>query len=417
MKAVLAPVLWLLALVLALAALWRLRRRGVLVLPASLGASLLRRVVVLLLALGLLRDGRAAEQDEEAPTPDTRPAPAGMLTAKTIAAWREQTSPRVGRPQARLRQILVLLEGRPGGAAADQTVLQEARDLVPLLPDPARALVLLDLDAHGRGQPVPEVGAQRLLAALAGLEAAGHYDAFYLAYLWRRSASLPTKRDPAQRRHLIELYARLHRHARVVNTLVRAHAEVKPVQYVPWMSKAAPPRDVHAREDRLRAELLQAAQRLYLASDTGTWERDGAVEFLVAPGAAPRLLRAGEATTVRPGQTLRLTRLDLLEVPAGEAVVLIHGWLGRIVIPAGTLASVWRLPDWLAAEARQRLDEAVRTALAGDAPAARRLESALPLTQRAVRAGLARTPLGKGAPLLRSILVLFDDSLVSLPQR
>ena len=44
--------------------------------------------------------------------------------------------------------------------------------------------------------------------------------------------------------------------------------------------------------------------------------------------------------------------------------------------------------------------------------AADRLEQALPLTHRAIRAGLKELPKASGAPRLRLILALFDDAIM-----
>jgi hypothetical protein len=183
-----------------------------------------------------------------------------------------------------------------------------------------------------------------------------------------------------------------------------------------WMSKAGPRREWVVMEEKGAADVLAAARKLYPLAGAGTWERDGCVLLTVAKDSAAVIqIRAGHQDRPAPLAAVRLTRLDLLETPAGDKpVVLEHAWLGRITLPAGRLLSVWDLPGCLSEEARKKVTDAIGEALDGEDAAVRRLEQTLPFVQTLLREKLAAAPTNKGGKL-RLILSLFDDAVMPAP--
>ena len=141
------------------------------------------------------------------------------------------------------------------------------------------------------------------MAALDETDQSGLYDHWACAYLWRQSAGLAGN-DP---KAAAELCARLYRHARVTDTLIRARAQVKPLNVSPraWMSKAGPKREDVLAKKNWEAEVFAAARRLYASTDAGTWERDGSARAAVANDSAPlALLHAGKRHTFEPGSSV-----------------------------------------------------------------------------------------------------------------
>jgi hypothetical protein len=244
--------------------------------------------------------------------------------------------------------------------------------------------------------------------------AAGYCDHWLNAYLWRKTAT-----GAGENKERIELYSRLHHHARMTDTLIRAHARVKPVMLSPraWMSKAGPPKGWHEARQKSVADMLAAARALYASTEIGTWKKDGLALFIVSRDSAPfGLIRGGQRQLPRGEETIELGRLDLIETPSGgKPVVLDHPWLGKVELPADRLISVWDLSRCLSDGGRARLKETVREALDGNVAASTRLEQALPLAHAAIRESLQKDPRAKGAPRLRMILALFDDAVMPVP--
>jgi hypothetical protein len=413
MRWLLAPLVWLVVLILAIGVLWRLWCGRPVVLRGRWAPRILRVVAILLVAVGA--------QGEEAPAaPDplagsskkaeaAEPLP-GVVTARSLEGWlvlQEPTS-----PWSRFKQAYVRAQTSAAPAGTFQAAQLQARALPPRL----RTLVEADLAARSAGKPVPAVRTEELTAALDQLEQLGYYDHWLNAYLWRRSATANEERGKER----IELYGRLERHARLVNTLLRAQALIRPVLEPPraWMSKAGPSKiqrnQWQADRQKALGDLLGAAKVLYRTADSGTWLREGLAVLTVAKQSAiAKLVRAGHEETGQPGETLRFHRLDLLVTRAGERpVVLEHAWLGKMTLPAGRVVSVWELPAYLSKDARQQTDAAIKDALDGDDQAAARLEQALPLVHDDLRRALALAPHAKGAPRLRLILSLFDDTVL-----
>jgi hypothetical protein len=350
-------------------------------------------------------DGQRDRADEPLPP---------VVTTGSIGEWLSLQQP-TG-PWARFKRQYVLAVQSP--ARPDARALAALRVQAAVLPEKLRPFFLADLDARANGKAAPPAHPADLLAALDEAERLGYFDPWLGAYLWRKTAAGVA---PSEGRALVELYARLARHARLSNTLIRAQARVKPLLLPPraWMSKAGPFKkgDWAIDRDKSLAEMLGAAKVLYAESDSGTWKRDGLAVVMVARGSAPvTLIRAGRRQPLEKEETFRFHRLDLVETPAGEKpIVLEHAWLGQVELPAGRVVSAWDLAGHLSAGARGKLRKEVAAALGGSEESAGRLERALPLAHQAIREGLAGSPSAPGAPRLRLILALFDDALSPAP--
>jgi hypothetical protein len=439
MKWLLVPILWLLALLVALTVLWRLWRGKPVVLRGRWTPRFVRMVVVILVVLGV-----GVEKTKAAPVrvPGDKKKSSESLpptvTAASLAAWVELQNPRGN--WIRFKQAYTLLTQSQSPEKPAASAFDAADALARTLPTKFRAIVLEDLKALQASKPAAPLSAVELTTALDELECAGYVDHWANAYLWRKSASL----QGSERKAVIELFARLARHARLANTLIQAQGRVRPLLQAPraWMSKGGhtrfPPVGGPAMRGgfpqglpgglpgaglglggginpRAPGELLAAARELYPRSDLGTWQRDGLALFTVAQGsAAVSLVRAGQGQVPQTQGTLRLGRLDLLETTPGDrAVVLEHAWLGRVELPAGKLLSAWDLPGHLSDKAKAEVRQTVKEALAGKEEAARRLEQSLLLTQSFIRAVLPQSPGARGAARLRMILALFDDGITT----
>jgi len=421
MKSILLPLLWLAAVVVAAAVIWRIWRGKNVTLRGRFSPQFVRMIVIVLVLLGVgvekgLADppSRLPGRDTDTRSTESEDGLPGAVNEETIARWRYFSVQRSGWKEA--KQALVKLEIAAG--QPDPQALEEAKESTRWFPGRFGKIVAADVAALEQGQPAPRVGADELIAAIDDLQRQGLFDPWAGSRLWRKTSLLGVQ---ANRAEVIRLFAQLHQHARIVNTLIRAHAEVKPIPISPraWMSKAGPSREMRLREISVRQQLLASARRLYPSSDAGTWQRDAVVELTLAEDTAePNLVRQGRPTTLRQGQWVCLNRLDLIQTPAGKGpTVLEHAWLGRIELPPDRLVTVWDLPGHLSDEAAGKVKQTVLDALSGDAQAAVRLERALPLTQRAIRQGVAEAPNASGAPRLRMILTLFDDSPIgSLPE-
>jgi hypothetical protein len=409
MRALLAPLLWLLAIGVALFVLWRVWRGRPAVLRGRWGPQFVRMVAVVLVVLG------ATDEDRAAPVPVKTGASAGrtdeelppVVTREAVIRWLNWQQPR--NTWTVFKQELTRLSH---SARPTEAQREAVRQRLRYFGWEFRKVVEADLATKAGAEPT-RPGLRDLTAALDEMGQSGIYDHWSLAYLWRHTAGLAAA-DPSS---AAELYARLYRHARVTDTLIRARAQVKPLNVSPraWMSKAGPKRQDVLAKQKWEAEVFAAARRLYASTDAGTWDRDGSALARVAKDSAPlTLLHAGKRQTFEAGSNVRLDRLDLFA--AGERpVVLEHRWLGLLTLPAGRMLSVWELPDSLSPEGRATLAKAVADALEGGETAARRLEQALPLAHRLLREKLTAPPEARGAARLRLILSLFDDAVMPPP--
>jgi hypothetical protein len=416
MKWILAPILWALAVIAALAVLYRIWRGHNVVLTGRWSPRFIRMVVIVLVVLGV-----GVEKTRSAPVPGGK-APTskpdgelpGNINEKTIEAWTQAQVPTGN--WAMLKKELTLLQlaekkikdggGPPGG----RTVIGQ---LIAALPPHLQLLMQEEIKVHGEGGKVPRASFADLNAALDESEKQGIYDHWLAAYLWRRGGGEINDDD---RKAAVRFYTRLQEHARLANTILAAQARVKPLLMPPraWMSKAGPPPGAIQAHRQGIADMLVAVKWLYPRADLGTWQNDGCV-LLTNPkdGETFMVHRGGEGDLVDRGVLFRFGRLDLVQT-ADKKVKLEHTWLGTIELPEKSLISVWDLPKYLSAEARKKIEEAIDDALDGSEPAARKLEQALPFAQALLRARLQKSAEAKGASRLRLILSLFDDAPMPL---
>ncbi len=415
MKWILIPLLWTAAVVVAAAVIWRIWRGRNVVLRGRWSPRFVRMVVLVLIVVGVGIDKASPEPPPEAGrrgVPRSRygdPASSGVLTFEAVNRWRHYNAS-LG-PWQTAKQAIVTLDAT--ATSPDSKVIATVRDGSSLLPGQFRVLLLADVEAIEKGQPIPPVAAAKIIATLDEMEQVGFWDHWAAAYLWRKSAQFTS---PEDRTRLAELLARIERHARMADALIAARVEVRPIPISPraWMSKAGPSHAIRVQEARFQERILLAARRSFSADHATTWQRDATITAAVGDGSVPvTIVRPDGRHQLRPGQTFTFTRLDLLETPPGEKpVVLRHLWLGQIELPAGRLVSVWDLPALISPEAKTKLQSVVAKAAADDELAAEQLQRALPLTHEAIRTAVDETPRAKGTPRLRMLLTLFDDTIV-----
>jgi hypothetical protein len=410
--------LWVVAVVVALIVLRRVRRGKPVVLAGRWSPMLVRTVAIVLVVLGAgdeTPEAIAAPKEVPVKGPDDQ-LPREMLPY-VVQHWltlHQQDGPF----ESQTRLLVRALAGQKLTADEMASAMDDARRLGP----PMQAMIKADLAALAAGEPAPPVADADLLKALALLETNGRYDHFWNAYLWRKTAT--EAKDPAVR---AELYARIRRHARITDALIKAYAQVRPMMEYPraWASKAGPgpgeQKAMQAHAAKLQ-DMIKVANDVLPTTDEGTWKRDGvALLKPVAGSPVPTLIRAGKERPMSPEDSTRFSRLDLLKA-GDQPTAIVHDWLGRIDLPARATVSVWGLPKYLSDAAKQKLDETVLAALKENSKeAADRLERSLAVAHQAIRAGLKELPKAPGAPRLRLILSLFDETpmpaLPNYPQK
>jgi hypothetical protein len=362
---------------------------------------------------------------EEVNTSEARAAPARLpvrssddelpksVNATTIQMW--LTIHQDDGPFTPGRRLLIQALGGRKLVGRDESL---ARDHARFLGPKMQALLTADLSAIADGKAIPKVAAADVRAALDDLEKNGRYDHYWNAYLWRKTATA----EFADADSRIQLYARFRQHARITDALIRAQAQVKPLMQPPraWGSKAGPKpgdlKSIRAYETSLTDMMVVAAEVLP-TTDEGTWKRDGVALIKPVAGVeSPVLIRGGKERVLPADESTRFGRLELLKT-SDKPATIIHDWLGKIELPANRLVSAWDLPKLLSEAAKQKLDETVHEALNNNSEdATDRLERCLAVSHFAIRAGLRELPNAKGAPRLRLILALFDDtSMPGLP--
>lgn len=404
-------VLWVVAVVVAVVVLRRVRRGRPVVLTGRWSPRLVRMVAVVLVVLGAGDDGVTPGVAAAPPTVPVKDAddrlPADLLP------HRVQTWLAFQQPDGPFQSQTKLLVRALAGEKLTDKELGSAMDDARRLGDLMYAMIKSDLTARAEGKPAPTTRDAVLIRALTGMEATGRYDHFWNAYIWRKTA--PALGSDATDR--AELYARVRRHARITDALIKAYAQVRPAldqQPRAWMSKAGPgPAErvaMRAYEAKL-GDMLKAAAEVLPTTDEGTWKRDGvALLKPVAGSPVPTLIRGGNERPMSAEDSTRFGRLDLLKT-GDEPTAVVHDWLGRIDLPAKATVSVWDLPKYLPEEAKRKLDETVLAALKDNSEdAADRLERSLAVAHPAIRAGLKELPKEKGSPRMRLILSLFDDT-------
>ena len=402
--------LWIAAVVLAVVILRRVRRGKPIVLTGRWSPRLVRTIAIVLVVLGTNeKDGtrEVGAAPAKLPIRESGDELPKAIQPYTVQLWIVEHQENGPLAQGRRAIVRALAGKKPtdGDAAT-------AQGLVNRLPAKLMAIVQAELTAAVVGKPAPVATNAELLAALDEMEKAGRYDYFWNAYVWRKSAA---STDPAGR---VELFAHVRQHARVTDALIRAHAEVKPLMLPAraWMGKAGPPAGfiggTYAVETAL-PDIVKVANDVLPTTDEGTWKRDGVTLLRpVAGSPAPRLVRTGKDRELAADESTRFGRLDLLRTGEQAAVVELDG-LGKLDLPANRLVSVWELPDLLSDAAKQKLDATVHEALKSNAEeASDRLERCLAVSHQAIRTGLKELPNAKGAPRLRLILSLFDDTVM-----
>jgi len=415
-KTLAAPLLWILAVVVALLLVRRVRRGRPLLLRGTFAPRFVRMVVLVLLFFGLgverapAQDGPEKPEAEDGAEEENKADPLpGFVDERRIEAWRKHRVERSEWSWLKERYTLV----RAGKARPHPLRFHPRRSAVP----PAlRSMFRAEFEAIGEGEPLPRPPLAGISTALE-MEERGFFDPWALAYVWRKTAPdapRPLGAAQAEAAALARIFARIARMARVHDTLLRAESLAKPVDLKPrpWRSKAAPPRGHFGplTPPAALARMHALAKGLWRKTDAGTWRRDGAVVVTVGEDSpALTIVRAGGRRAVAPGETARIGRLDLVETAPGErATVVGQAWLGAIALAPGARLTVRDLPAAVTGGVRKRLDEALAAALEGDPAAAERLEIALPFTHRAIAEAVQRSPDAAGAPLLRMVLRLFE---------
>ncbi|WAS98288.1 hypothetical protein [Nannocystis punicea] len=235
-------------------------------------------------------------------------------------------------------------------------------------------------------------------ALLTSMEALPLYHAGLAGYVWRRGAPLVAG-APAR----AELLARIDRHLRACEALLKAESETGPIEFTAWRSKAAPP--VGHSGLRVAKGLHAAAKGHYPQVDAGTWATEATLALTAVDGGVT-LLRAGRAEPLQPGQRFALRRLDVLS--AARPAKLRHDELGDMSLGADSAVTAWDVGSRLAAPGRELVRARVTAAQGGDAQALKQLEALLPAAHLEIRRALVERPQAPGSPGLRTLLELFD---------
>ncbi len=354
-------------------------------LVGRLGSHFARAVSIALLALGI---ANSVPNAKHAVAQVDAAKKRGAIDADLIRKWRHRF-----RDVDQIKSALVVVSNKQSNVSARKAA---RRTLAPFRSgqDPMHIVIASDLSNRS-------VSVDVLRKALAALEVSGNWDTWFAGYLWRRTASL------GNRDGLSSLYQAIRRHIRITNTLTRAAARIKAIPFSPraWMSKAGPSPRVRRQEAKVQSELLAAARTLHSSTDLGPWESESFLDASVIAGEIVRL--QDQPQRFRPGARFQFRRLDVIKTGASGAR-LRHPWLGDILFPPNRTYTVWDIPGLLSVNANKHVASQVSRALAGDLTAAKKLEKSLPAVQQAIRLGVRRDPTAKGAPRLRTLLMLFD---------
>lgn len=406
MKTLIIPLLWGAALIVALFVLWRWARGRPALLTGRWSPRFVRMVAAVLVLLGATADDRTRAQEEpprpSAAAPDASDALPDVVNKTTVSSWSARDTTR----WVQLRPLKGALLSWYGFGTGEPV-----SGLRRVLPTRVAAAIMRDVEAlRTRGKELAFSVAE-LVETLDLLERGGQFDHWFNAWVWRKSRLVAT--DDAH--GLPGLYARIARHARITDTLLKARARVKPALLPPraWMSKAGPWRHYRRILGRAVPPILKAAREIYPKTGIGTWATDAVTPLQVARASAPLVrIRANRREILRPGTAFRLTRLDVLKTPGDGAVLVDHAWLGPLTLPAGRTLTAWNLSDLVPDEVRTRVAETVDRALRGDERAQDLLQTSLPLVIGPLRARVRAQPDAKGAPVLRTLAALHDDTAI-----
>lgn len=430
MKWLLSPFLWVGATLVAVVIVYRIWRRKPVLLRGKLGPRVLRMVAILLVMFGLGVDDRPIQaaqppgvpQGGRVPAAADVPAPLPEITIAQIDQWlahqrlpAENADVPVFANWRFFKGLYARLQTTPN--APDAARLRDLlRAALKQLPPAFAALIEADLKAWEAGKEPPQRSAKELLDVLKVMHENAFFDPWLISYLWRHTTPLDATKDP----QAVEVLTQLARQVRITHALVRAHAQVKPADIGPraWMSKAGP--GPNFTRFGFHRPTLNELGKVYADEaskiNLGPWQQDGVALFTMpAKGAMPVLLREGKKVDLKPGEVVRLGRLDALQIPAGQDVTIEHEVFGKLRLPGGQTLLVWDIARLLDDANRAAVNKVVRAALDGKDEAARQIEQALPLTQRALREELKRQPGAPGGAKMRLVLTLFDDAVLLAP--
>jgi hypothetical protein len=412
MKWIVTPLLWILALIVGIMIAWRIWRGKPVILKGRWSPKFVRMVVFVLVMLGI---GLEGQESNIKPRVDVQGTQQGdnlsdvfpsEITPHVIEFWSELGIwSKFSHPESSwfsFKQDMAL--------AAHLFYKADSHMLFPRglskMPEKFRTFVMSDLDNwRGGSHYFPLHENKEVLEVLDEMEAKGYYDNWLNAYLWRRSE----KPD-------IELYARFHRHARIVNALMKARSEVELWKPKPWISKSAPPQGngekmqlAEAKYQKDLEKILENAKKLYPSADVGTWEKDGAVLLTLGKNSeSVTLIRGGKRKLIFPNETFRFGRLDLIETGKTPSE-LRNTHLGSFKLHENQLLNVFSLGSSISSEGSAKRRELIDRAVQGDEKSAEVIETILPLLYHDLNYQMDYVRGGKGAPRLRLILSLFDD--------
>jgi hypothetical protein len=298
------------------------------------------------------------------------------------------------------------------------------------LPATVRRLVEADLVALVAGKTAPALAPSEAVRALDEAERLGAFDHWLCAYLWRRTAGGV---DRAEAGALVELYARLTRHARLTNAMIRIRVSslsfdrarkpggasagrAEPFPF-PWVAAGGRGRMISSRKVRqchVPGGLLGTVDSRRCTGSTPRRTpapaRDGVVRLTVAEGSAPGLVRGGNRWMPRPGQACAWSGSTDRHARRRRWCWSTSGWDGSSCPRTGSC----RYGPARAAAGRGEGEGggvgALRPTNNHDGEV-RQLERALPLVHAALRVGLKTDGHKPGAARLRLILSLFDDAV------
>jgi MoaA/NifB/PqqE/SkfB family radical SAM enzyme len=246
-----------------------------------------------------------------------------------------------------------------------------------------------------------------LLALLDAAERASLFDAAFAAHLWRAAERVPAPApaDTLALEHRATLYGRLAHHHHVARALVATAGTLGPITQRAWLKKSAPPpgwRSTHVPDG------FESAAKTQFETDTGgPWDTVGISVRFTSEGPSPIQYREGIATELSSKQTHRWARLDVISFPSATRVQIGHTI--TIEIPAQSLLTHASLAAAMSEAVATRLDALITRALDGDDAAVTELEALLPIAQARLRTHLDAKPDAKGAPVLRTILVAYEE--------
>lgn len=383
--------LWAVVLAVWVTRRWRSGRRVVLL--GRVSPVVVRMVAILLVAVGLGAETVSAQ------------GRGGRGSKRTLRGGISADDPvrridaimRIAEVERFKAAYVLLRAGRPSDSEALALVRKIPGYIARLLEDDVRRLQ--------RGEPVRPLDARRIANALRGLRRARYLDPWFAGWAWRRAA---TCADDARLRELlveIETYA-WHADCAVLAQTRLDHLVARPRA---WASKGGP--RLYRFPKNFGRIPAQTWRELYERSRETTWAREAVTPFRVLPTSASAQVERLESFLARPGTSFSFRRVDRVTAPPDARVLLEHGWVGRITVPAGHSVSALDLPDLLDAGQQETVRSTVARALEGDEPSQHLLQTSLPLCIPHIRSAVATASSARGAGALKLLLVLWDDAI------